>query len=183
MIIQPITVQLKNGASAVVRNAEPEDAENLIKYLKTTAAESPYLMRNPQEIQITLEEEINFINGQKEAKRSLMLIGEIDGNHAGNASCMSLGEYQRYAHRCSVAIALYQKYCGLGLGEIMFRTVLEKAKEIGYEQAELEVVTTNTNAIALYEKLGFQSYGTQRHSMKYSDGSYADEYLMMKILQ
>ena len=69
MIFQPITVQLKNGASAVVRNAEPEDAENLIKYLKTTAAESPYLMRNPQEIQITLEEEINFINGQKEAKR------------------------------------------------------------------------------------------------------------------
>lgn len=182
MIIKPMTMELKNGKSAIIRNAEPKDAEDLIKCLKTTATETPYLMRNPQEINLTLEEEVEFINGRKEAKGSLLLIGEIDGNHVGNASCMPLGGFERYAHRCSVAIALYQKYWGLGLGKIMLGTVLEKAKEMGYEQAELEVVTTNTNAIALYEKLGFQSYGTQKHSMKYPDGSYADEYLMMKEL-
>lgn len=62
---------------------------------------------------------------------------------------MSLGNYERYAHRCSVAIALYQKYCGLGIGREMLKTVLTVAKQCGYEQAELEVVSTNTPAIRL----------------------------------
>ena len=52
----------------------------------------------------------------------------------------------------------------------------------GYEQAELEVVASNENAIALYKMLGFSIYGERKHSMKYRDGSYADEYLMMKTL-
>lgn len=90
---------------------------------------------------------------------------------------MSLGNYERYAHRCSVAIALYQKYCGLGIGREMLKTVLTMAKQCGYEQAELEVVSTNTPAIRLYESLGFEIWGTQPHSVRYRDGSYADRSL------
>jgi len=95
---------------------------------------------------------------------------------------MSLGNYERYAHRCSVAIALYQKYCGLGIGREMLKTVLTVAKQCGYEQAELEVVSTNTPAIRLYESLGFEIWGTQPHSVRYRDGSYADDHFMVKRL-
>lgn len=65
----------------------------------------------------------------------------------------------------------------------MLRAVLEAAKECGYEQAELEVVSTNTKAIRLYESEGFTIYGTRPHGMKYQDGTYADEYLMKKDLR
>ena len=58
--------------------------------------------------------------------------------------------------------------------------VLDIAKKAGYEQAELEVIANNKPAIALYEKLGFQKYGTFPDNMKYADGSYADAYWMMK---
>ena len=85
-------------------------------------------------------------------------------------------------HRCGLAVALYQKYCGLGIGKIMLQTVLDAAKECGYEQAELEVVSTNERAIRLYESLGFEKYGTLTHSMKYQDDSYADDCLMMRKL-
>ena len=44
------------------------------------------------------------------------------------------------------------------------------AKESGFEQAELEVISDNQNAITLYEKLGFQKYGTFPDNMKYADG-------------
>lgn len=182
MIFNPTQVKLKDGRSAIIRNAEPEDAQELIDYLKITAGETPFLMRNPEEISITLDEEIKFISSCKESERGLMLIAKIDGMHAGNASCTSLGTYMRYAHRCSIAVALYQKYCGLGLGKIMLNVVLQEAEKAGYEQAELEAVTSNENAIALYKALGFDIYGEQKHSMKYKDGSYANEYLMMKML-
>lgn len=73
---------------------------------------------------------------------------------------MSIGGYKRYRHRCEIAIALYKKYCGLGIGKSMLETVLDVAEKMGYEQAELEVIACNKTAIALYKKLGFKIYGT-----------------------
>ena len=111
-----------------------------------------------------------------------MLIATIDGKHIGNCSLRSLGDFKRYAHRCEVAIALYQEFCGIGIGSQMLKTVLNVAKKSGYEQAELEVVSSNTPAIALYENLGFQKYGTLPNNMKYADGTYASTDWMMKKL-
>ena len=182
MLFGPITVQLKDGRSAIIRNAEPEDAEELIDYLKVTSAETPFLLRNPEEINFTPDQEIEFINSRNESENSLLLIAKIDGKLAGNASCMPLGTFQRCSHRCSAGIALYQSYCRLGLGKIMLNIILQEASKAGYEQAELEVVTSNDSAIALYKALGFDIYGERKHSMKYKNGSYADEYLMMKML-
>ena len=62
------------------------------------------------------------------------------------------------------------------------QTVLDVARSIGYEQAELEVVSDNKNAIALYKNLGFEKYGTFPNYMKYSDGTYASADWMMKKL-
>lgn len=96
---------------------------------------------------------------------------------------MGVGSYRRYRHRCEVAIALYQKYCGVGIGTVMLETLLSVAKELGYEQAELEVVRDNENAVKLYQKLGFREYGTFPGNMKYADGTYADAVWMMKKIR
>ena len=62
------------------------------------------------------------------------------------------------------------------------QTVLDAAKELGYEQAELEVVSDNTGAVELYRKLGFETYGVFPDNMKYSDGTYARAEWMIKKL-
>lgn len=167
----------------LLRSAKTEDAANLIAYLKKTAGETPYLIRNPEEVSITMEGEISFIKCMEEAKSELMLLAFCNGKHVGNCSLMSMGNYERYKHRCSIAIALYQEYCGRGIGSVMLETVLQVARELGYEQAELEVAASNKSAIALYKKMGFQVYGTFPNNMKYKDGSYADCHWMMKKLK
>ena len=43
-----------------------------------------------------------------------------------------------------------------GVSESMFSMMLPEFKDAGIEQCLLEVITTNTGAISLYEKLGFQ---------------------------
>jgi len=182
MIFEPKQIYTKDKRGVILRNANESDAAALLHYLKTTAAETRFLMREPEEITLSLEQQEAFLRGKEEAERELMLIAELDGEHVGNCSVSSLGNYERYRHRCSVAIALYQKYCGLGIGKQMLQTVLDVAKTCGYEQAELEVVTTNEAAIRLYQSLGFEIYGELKHSMKYKDGSYAEEYLMRKVL-
>ena len=64
----------------------------------------------------------------------------------------------------------------------MLETILEAAKKAGYEQAELEVITDNKSAIALYENLGFEKYGHFPDNIKYENGNYADACWMMKKL-
>ncbi|MCR5272577.1 MAG: GNAT family N-acetyltransferase [Lachnospiraceae bacterium] len=182
MNIEPITVRDKLERTIVLRAAIPEDAKELIRYLKVTSGETPYLIREPEEIELTLEQEESFIKDRLESKSDLMLVALLDGKHIGNCSLMSLAPYKRYKHRCDIAIALYKEYCGCGIGKLMMETVLKAATEIGYEQAELEVVSSNKAAISLYEKLGFKKYGTFPDSMKYSDGTYMDSDWMMKKL-
>lgn len=182
MKFDPIEAKDKTGQTVVIRNAEASDAEDLIRYLKITAEETPFLIREPDEISLTLEQEEDFITNCNNAERELMLVAVIDGKHIGNCSLMSIGPYKRYAHRCSIAIALYQEFCGRGIGNIMMQAVLDAAKKIGYEQAELEVVSGNEGAISLYRKLGFEKYGTFPNNMKYADGQYADAYWMVKKL-
>ena len=182
MICKPMKVIDKTGYEVLLRNAEINDAEDLIKYLKITTSETPYLIREPDEVTLSLEQEQNFIQRVMDSDRELMLVAIFDGKHIGNCSLMGIGDYRRYHHRCSVAIALYQEYCGRGIGKVMLQTVLEIAKEIGYEQAELEVIADNKNAIALYENLGFEKYGHFPNNMKYENMKYADAYWMMKKL-
>ncbi len=56
------------------------------------------------------------------------------------------------------------------------------AKNMGYEQVELEVVEGNTRAKNLYERFGFRETGKNFRDLKYDDGSYRDECKMVKIL-
>ena len=68
------------------------------------------------------------------------------------------------------------------VGVTFLRSTQHSDKEYGYEQAELEVASENTAAIALYESLGFQVFGRLPRNMKYADGTYADMLWMMKLL-
>ena len=180
MIIGERRIQL-GGHELLLRCAREEDAQRLIDYLKTTSGETRFLIREPDEVTMTQEDERRFIRRQNESASDVMLLAFYDGEFAGNASLMGMGP-SRYRHRAGVAIALYQAYTGLGIGRAMIEALLAIAKECGIEQVELEVVADNERAIALYKKLGFEVYGTMPRNMKYRDGTYADVYWMMKRL-
>ena len=172
----------KTGKEIELRNAELKDAEALLNYLKVTNTESKYLICEPDEITMSLDDEKAFITRKSESENELLLLAFEDGKHIGNCSLMSVGTSTRYKHRCTIAIALYKAYCGRGIGRMMLETVLSEAKKLGYGQAELEVVTENLGAIALYESVGFVKCGVLPNSMKYRDGTTVDSYWMVKIL-
>lgn len=182
MYMNAVTIKDKKEREIILRTAEEDDAEKLIDYLKITADETPFLIRESDEITLSIKEEQDFINAKKDSENELLMIAEIGGRHIGNCSLMSIGGYKRYRHRCDIAIALYKEYCGLGIGKAMLEIILDIAEQVGYEQAELEVIADNKSAIDLYEKLGFKIYGTFPDNMKYKEGSYADAYWMMKKL-
>lgn len=106
MIFEARKVIDKTGQEVILRNAEKRDAQDLIHYLKMTTAETPYLIREPDEVTLSVEYEEAFIQNMVESERELMLIATVDGKHVGNCSLMSIGSFKRYRHRCEIAIAL-----------------------------------------------------------------------------
>lgn len=169
------------GGELLLRNPREEDARMLINYLKVTCGETRYLVKEPEEITMTLEEEEAFIRKQNDSENSLILLGFLNGRYVGNCSLMGNGPL-RYRHRVSMGIALYQEFTGFGIGRAMIGALLKIAGEKGFEQVELEVVKDNERAIRLYREMGFEICGTFPNNMKYKDGSYADAYYMVRRL-
>lgn len=106
MYIEEYVIQL-DGTELRLRNAREEDAEMLIDYLKQTCGETRFLVKEPEEITLTIEQEKNFIRNQNESEGNLMLLAFLNGKYIGNCSLMGNAP-SRYRHRASVGIALFQ---------------------------------------------------------------------------
>lgn len=180
MLIKNTLIDL-NGKELLLRNATEDDAEMLIEGLKVVCGETRFLLKETEEITLTLEQEKDFIKNNNESEDNVFIVGFLDGEYVGNCS-LTGKNLTRQKHRVGMGIALFQKFTGIGIGTVMIGKLIEIAKEKGYEQLELEVVANNERAIHLYKKMGFEIYGTFKDTMKYPDGTYADEYWMMRKL-
>ena len=69
----------------------------------------------------------------------------------------TFGLYQLSETTCEIRkMYLLPEARGKGLGKWMVNTLLEKAKELGYQKVELETASVLKEAIGLYKKIGFQ---------------------------
>ena len=183
MRIEKKSITLKNGQSCVLRSPEIEDAEQLVEYIRTIAGETDFTIRYPEEAYIPVEQERFFLQHFMESGRDLMIIAEVDGKIAGNCQLSEIGKSRiKVRHRCSMAIGLYKEYWGLGIGKALMELLEEKAIENGYEQMELEVISSNERAKGLYSRMGFVKTGEIPRAMKYKDGSYDGLDIMVKNL-
>lgn len=182
MIFEKKELILKNGQTCILRPVEVKDAEAMIQYLRIVSAETPFLLRNEDEVTYTVASEEQLLENKRNHPRELMMVAEVEGKIAGSCGIDSKGSLRRVYHRCDFAIALKKAYWSLGIGSEMMDYAFSLAKGMGYEQAELEVVDGNDRAKGLYERFGFMETGITIHALKYDDGSYRDECKMIKIL-
>jgi ribosomal protein S18 acetylase RimI-like enzyme len=87
----------------------------------------------------------------------------------------------RMIHRGSLGMGIISEYRGKGIGSKLLESTLNQAKTFGLEKVELQVYTSNTAAIALYKKFGFEEEGIIKRYRKL-DGNYFNALLMAKFL-
>lgn len=182
MKFEPRKLILKDGREALLRPAVIEDAADMIDFLKSTAADTPFLMRYPDEVTFTEEREQAFLAQAQTHERAVMMNACIDGILAGNCSFSPVGPMRRGRHRCSMGIAIRKEYWGLGLGTAMLVYLAELAQQAEFAQMELEVMDGNTAAIALYQKCGFTQTGRIPNGIRYDDGTCRDVLVMVRSL-
>lgn len=171
-------ITLKDGTKCVLRSPIEKDAKDMIDYLKITSGETHFMVRYPEEIEITLEEEIEHIKGIVSSNNDIMIAAFVNNEFAGNASLNCIRNRIKLKHRATFGISIKEKYWNNSIGSILTKEIIEVAKKIGYEQIELGVFSDNEKAIKLYEKNGFEVWGKNKNAFKLKDGSYCDEIIM-----
>lgn len=174
---------LKDGSSCIIRSPGPEDARAMLEYMRETSRETYFLLRYPEELTLTEEQEKRWLQDVLESRNEVMINAVIDGEMAGNASVYCVRESIKMHHRAGFAIAIREKFWNRGLGSILTEEALRIAKTLGYEQIELGVFDDNPRAEALYKKYGFEEWGRMKNAFKLKDGTYRDEILMGQMLR
>jgi ribosomal protein S18 acetylase RimI-like enzyme len=82
-----------------------------------------------------------------------------------------------FAHSGTLGMGVHRDYRNMGIGSALLDATLEAAKRFGLERVELEVYTSNTIAMRMYEKYGFKLEGIKRKARKL-DGKYYDIQVM-----
>ena len=182
MIFPAENLTSRKGISYMIRSAEPEDAPGMLAYMKTMLGETPFLLRTPEEFSYTPEEEAAILASRRDDPRGVMLLVEHDGRVVANAAIDSHGSKSRILHRAELGISVLKDYWGQGIGSALMDRLVAFAARSGYEQIELTVESKNQRALRLYLRYGFTVYGTRPHGMKYPDGSYDSDYLMVRML-
>ena len=181
MYFEPKGILLKDGRTAAFRSPAPSDAPELLRYLDATARETPFLLRSPGENTLTIEQEERFLESCLASETEYMILCTIDGQIAGNCQIVRKKKWKNM-HRASIGIALRKEYWSLGIGTAMFRELIAIGESWSLMQLELEVIEGNTRAMALYEKMGFETVGFTPNAIQMPDGSFAKEYLMVRPL-
>lgn len=182
MIFKKMDKTLKNGTVCFLRSAMPEDAAEVLEEYKRIVSETEFSLSAPDEVVFTEQNERDFLESYVKNEGYLFVVAEIDGKIIGNVCFSPVGPQRRVSHRCTVSVAVLKKFWGIGIGTALMNAAVKSAQNFGFRQMELSVAATNTSAIALYTKLGFEACGSIPNSFKYNDGTFDDEILMIKKL-
>ena len=133
MHFEPKTFTLKDGRTLVLKNQEPENALEMLEYMRQTSAETENMVRYPEEVEIS-EEEIQrkkeMLKENQKDKRSLMLGAFLDGKLVceGNERGISLYNKKGFI-QCGRIPKAFKLKDGTYRDEILMYRMVKKTME------------------------------------------------------
>ncbi len=171
---------IKNGETIEITNADVKNTGELTDFVNSVRKESKYLSHGEFDPPMTIEKQNEFILSF-ENSNSVYLVALLNKKIIATG-ILTGGNKIRDKHECELGIVVLKKYWNLGVASKLMKNLIDCAKQIGFEQINLNVIASNMSAIALYKKYVFTEYGIISHDCKYEDGTYDDTINMAKYL-
>ena len=171
-----------DGEDIVITNPTREDAGEMLDFLKCVFGETEFLLRYPDEMNLTVEEEGDILEKRLEDEHSVLFALKV-GNRIIAAANVSGNSKKKIRHIGTIGISIRKEYWGKGLGTKMFEKIIEWADEKEILRLDLQVNINNERGVALYKRFGFRIEGTIKMATKLSDGTFSDEYMMARIAE
>lgn len=168
------------GYNWIVRNAEPNDAANLIKLISKVESETEYMLRDSGEFDVSEEEEIEYIKEKLAGKKQLFIIAEMDNKIVGLLNFEG-NTLKRYNHQGKFAMGVLKEYWGNSIGSSLIKKMLEWCDENKIIRVALEVMEKNVDAINLYRKFNFIEEGVLKKDCYYGNRRFENTIIMALI--
>ncbi len=154
----------------IIREAKPSDARGIINCMQSVMDERVFLVgeyymwtekgeqdriRNPDDLTVVCQ------NGDS-------IVGVLT---------LQRGYYRKNRHTAQLGIAVSAGHRHMGIGTKLISYATDWARSRGIRKINLEVFSTNQNAIAAYRKLGFKVEGVRKNQF-IIEGAYVDDVLM-----
>ena len=81
-----------------------------------------------------------------------------------------------------LGISVSRAYWGLGLGKALTKACIQRARDAGYVQLELNAVAENERATELYRSVGFVEFGRNPRGFRSRTGRYQELVYMLLVL-
>ena len=163
-----------------IRKAVPSDAAEVIALLEKLYTETTFLLYESGEMNVSTEMYAKRMAEGIDKQNWMMFIAE-KGHDLVGVIFGSRGHALRTSHSCIVGLGVLEALWRQGVGRDLLVAAEVWAKQHDIHRIELTVRTTNSLAISLYERAGFEREGLKRHAQKVA-GEYVDEYVMSKLL-
>lgn len=141
-----------------IDQARPEDAAQLLAYLKRVGSETDNLTFGAEGLPGTAEQEAAYLRQMLESPDDVQYVVRYRGTIVADGSLHRLP--RRMSHRAEIGVSVVKECWGRGVGSALMEEMLAFAKQRGIRQLNLQVRSDNARAIRLYEKFGFQKTGT-----------------------
>lgn len=165
-----------------IREAIPEDAQQIAAVLQQVGKETPYLVMDGTGAAIKPEELAENLADLYESENNVLMVAIIDDQIVGTASVSASGK-KRMEHLGEVGISVLKEYWGFGLGRAMMDALIEWAQEGQIiRRLELTVQERNQRAIQLYEKVGFSTEAIMPRGAKTDNEEFLDVRLMSLLI-
>jgi RimJ/RimL family protein N-acetyltransferase len=169
------------GGPFTIRSARPDDAADLIAYIKAVAQESEFLIIQSDECPHTEDEERQWVQARLDGPGKIILVAEASGNVIGVLD-FDNGSRKRISHRGTLGMTVRKDWRGRGVGTALLQCFIHWAEANPLiEKVGLGVFSTNEVAIRLYRKFGFIDEGRQPKEVKLGPDEYVDVILMYRF--
>lgn len=164
-----------------IREILPDDAEQMLMYLKQIGGESDNLTFGKEGLPITPSSEREFLKNVHEDPHSVSLGAFAGDRLIGNGSLS--GMTGRMGHRAELGLSVLKAYWNQGIGGRLVEALTAYARENGIELIYLDVRSDHASAIHLYQKYGFRKTGTYPAFFKIGDAYYDFDLMVLDLRQ
>lgn len=174
---KPKIIELKNLKLVTIRQAEIDDAEQLLNCIKKYIPQSEYVPKLEQEINLSIEQKKEWINAFLTSNNSLLLVAEYDSEIIGNID-LNGSRRKIMEHTAVIGMGMLKEWRNAGLGVGLLHSTIEWAKQNPVlELIWLQVYKENELGLHLYRKMGFEESGIIKDFFKL-DNKYFDNLTM-----
>lgn len=165
-----------------IREAIPQDAENVLNHLKRIAVETGFMTMGVEGPSKTIEAEQKEIKTILESDTTVLLVA-LDKEKVIGIAEIHGNASPKLKHIGDISISIAKDHWGIGLGTTMMEQLIEWANSpsSNLKRLELTVQARNERARRLYEKMGFKLEAIMPRGVK-DGGIYLDVCLMSMMI-